>query len=232
MATVLLIAGCTVSVDFGDGPTENRDDMFKVGGSPTLEVDSFNGHIIVKTSSGSEIRVEAELRKADRIDYQVTQNGDTVKVEAKKKGTVIGTGPTANIDVTVPPSTVLDLETSNGKIEISGIEESGTLRTSNGKIHLTDVKGDFQARTSNGDINVDGLEGSARLDTSNGSIDFKGTLLSGGDNEMTTSNGRVTVVLEGEPSVHLDASTSNGTVTSERAILATETGKNRQATAQ
>jgi hypothetical protein len=215
LAAVALVVGCSVEVDFGDGLVENRDDTFRVGDSPKLEVDSFNGHIIVKQGSDREIRVEAELRKSDKIEYRVTQNGDTVEVEAKKKGTVIGTGPTANIEVTVPRTIVLDLETSNGKIEVGGIEGFGTLRTSNGKIVLEDVKGDFQADTSNGGVNVDGFEGSVRLDTSNGSIDFKGALLPGGGNEMTTSNGGITIALEGEPSVRLDASTSNGTIKSD-----------------
>jgi len=228
MASVLLFAGCSgVTIDVGDEPIETRDDSFQVGDSPKLVVDSFNGHIIVKTTSGSEVRVETELRKADRIDYRVTQDGDTVKVEAKQKGTVIGTSPAANIDVTVPASIILDFETSNGKIEVSGIEGPGTFRTSNGKIALGNVKGDFVARTSNGNIDVDGLEGSVRLDTSNGSIDFRGQLLPGSDNEMETSNGQVMVDLEGEPSVSLEATTSNGTVKSEFPILATETGKGR-----
>jgi len=226
LASVLLIAGCRVAVDVEDR-IERRDDTFQVGDSSKLEVDGFNGHITVRAGSDGEIRVEAELRKPDGIEYQVRQNGDTVKVEAKKKGRVIGTQPTVNIHVTVPSSTVLDLETSNGNIEARETKKSVSLRTTNGKIILEDVTGDFQARTTNGDINVDGLEGSARLNTSNGSVDFKGRLLPGGNNEITTSNGGVTITLEGEPSVRVEASTSNGTVKSELPILATETGKNR-----
>ena len=48
-------------------------------------------------------------------------------------------------------------------------------------------------------------------------------MMSGGVNEFRTSNGSITVNLGGEPSVNLDASTSNGTVSSKVPILATTT---------
>jgi DUF4097 and DUF4098 domain-containing protein YvlB len=182
---------------------------------------------VVNTGSDSTIRVQATLKKADKIEYSASQDGDTVSVEAKEKGkslSLFGQSPGADIDVTVPVQTIVELRTSNGSIEIYGIERSGTLRTSNGKIVMENVKGDFDADTSNGSITVNTMEGTVKLETSNGRINFTGELTPGGKNEMKSSNGSITVNLEGEPSVELDASTSNGDVTSKLPILATSTG--------
>ncbi len=229
----VLAAGCTnmeVNLDSDDDrPVETRDDSFVVGSSSRLVVNGFNGSIVVNAGPANTIRVQATLKKADKVDYQVTQDGDTVSVEAKQKGSTTGRSPGAEIEVTAPLSTRVELRTSNGMIELRGMEESGTLRTSNGKIVVENVRGSLDARTSNGAINVSALEGSVNLQTSNGPINFDGDLTPGGENEMEASNGSVNVVLRGTPSVRLDAATTNGTVTSKLPIMATATGDNHLA---
>ena len=239
LGVILLIAtGCgdieitwdsDESTSDSDEPVETRDNSFTVGPSPRINVISFNGRITVNPSSDNTVRVQAELRRADRIDYQVRQDGDTVSVEARQKGRTSGRSPGAHIDVMAPSSSSVELRTSNGTIELSGINKSGTLRTSNGTIIVENMKGDLDAGTSNGAIEVTGFVGSAILSTSNGAITFNGELVSRGRNEMETSNGSVDVTLQGTPSVRLDATTSNGNVTSKLPILTTSVGENHLA---
>lgn len=234
LAVGLLAAGCTF------GPTETRDDSFAVGGSVSLVVNSENGNIEVVTGSDNEVRVQATLRGANRIEYEAKQEGDTITVTAQRTRRVLfGFGSGTDIVVTVPSSTDVDLETSNGRIELQRINGSGSLRTSNGRIVLEDVTGDFVGDTSNGSITIDTMEGSARFHTSNGRVDlrevigevdvessngrisFSGEMTPGGRNRLITSNGNVSVELRGTPSVSLDASTSNGDVSSDLPILVT-----------
>jgi len=234
LAVGLLAAGCTF------GPTETRDDSFVVGGSVRLVVSSENGSIEVNAGSDSEVRVQATLRGANRIEYEVKQDGDTITVTAHRTRRVLfGFGSGTDVVVTVPTSAEVDLETSNGRIELGGIQGSGSLRTSNGRMLLEDVVGDFVGDTSNGSITIDTMEGSARIhtsngrvelrqvigeidvETSNGRISFSGEMTPGGRNRLITSNGNVTVELRGTPSVSLDASTSNGDVSSGLPILVT-----------
>jgi len=229
-STMLLLgAGCT-------GPTETREDTFHIGESPMLVVNTENGAIEVNVGPAGTIHVEATLRNAPRVEYQVDQDGDTVTVDAQVTEPLGNAG--ADITVTVPTNTEVDLVTSNGSIEVHGIEASGLLHTSNGKVVLDEVKGDFDATTSNGDIEVTIMEGIATLRTSNGSVtlvDVKGTfdaqtsngpiafsgeMTAGGENRLQTSSGRVTVQLQGTLSVELDASTTNGQVTCTLPILA------------
>src|SRR5918999_3547908 len=74
-----------------------------------------------------------------------------------------------------------------------------------GRISLENVKGEFEANTSNGDIG------------------FRGEMTAGGMNQLTTSNGSMEVTLLGEPSVKLDATTSNGEIICKLPIMEMET---------
>ena len=120
----------------------------------------------------------------------------------------------ADLVIAVPPNTVVDSRTGNGKIELFGVSGPSKLHTSNGTIELRDVSGEISASTSNGKITVAASRGVFDLKTSNGAITFDGDLYSGGDNRMETSNGSIDVDLGSAPSVKVDASTSNGSVAS------------------
>ena len=234
LAVGLIATGCSF------GPTETRDDSFTVGGSVRLVVDSENGSIEVVAGSDNDVHVQATLRGADRIEYEAMQDGDTITVTARRTRRVLfGFGSGADFVVTVPANAEVDLETSNGRIELRGTTGAGSLRTSNGRIVLEDVVGDFVGATSNGSITIDSMEGSARIHTSNGRVDlrevigevdvetsngrisFSGDMTPGGRNRLVTSNGNVNVELSGTPSISLDASTRNGDVNSELPILVT-----------
>jgi DUF4097 and DUF4098 domain-containing protein YvlB len=65
-------------------------------------------------------------------------------------------------------------------------------------------------------------KGEFNLKTSNGIVTFSGELTPGGSNRIVTTNGQVEVELAGTPSVHLDASTSNGKVDCALPITATK----------
>ena len=230
-ATFALVAACgNIGIDLdANHSAEIRDDSFSVGASTRLEIKSFNGRIAVNAGSDGIVRVLATIRRADRVEYTVSQDGDTVVVEAKRDGATFIRGPAVDIEITAPSKTILELQTSNGEIEVYGIEGTGILQTSNGRIVMKSVTGSFHAYTSNGAIEVSGLVGTVTLETSNGAIDFAGDLTGGGNNEIKTSNGGVTVRLLATPSVRLDATTSNGDVNSRLPLLTTGMGKHHLA---
>ena len=226
LALVVASAVLAGTACIGDGPftTETRDDSFTVDGSVVLVVSSENGRIEVVAGSDDEVRVQATLRGVERIDYDVTQDGNTITVKAKvQSGWNIGNRG-ADIVVTAPAGTDVDLRTSNGMVSVEGIEGSGRLATSNGRISLEDVKGDFEGTTSNGRVELQGVSGEFDVDTSNGDISFSGNFSQGSSNRLVTSNGDVDVELMGTPSLELDASTSNGDISCGFPITATVTG--------
>ena len=224
----------TVVLDEED-QASTHDDTFEVGDSPLLEVRSFNGPVRVSAGEPGSIRVRATLRDPQTVKYSAVQQGDTIKVEATPRGRssgflsgLFGQHWGADIEVTVPVATCVDLATSNGPIELRGTAADGTVKTSNSRIRVEKFKGDLKAQTSNGRITVEALEGSAELTTvngrvsidgghgrfdvttSNGRIGFQGSMEPGGRNRLITSNGRIEVVLDAEPSLKVEASTVNG----------------------
>ena len=239
--------GETLAEEIGDGvrkqvtvvldeeeQASTRDDTFEVGDSPRLDVRSFNGPVRVTAGEPGSISVRAKLKDPRAVEYSAVQQGDAIKVEATPRGRsggflsgLFGQQWGADIEVTVPVATSVDLATSNGPIELRGTAAGATVKTSNSRVQVDKFKGDLKAQTSNGRIAIEALEGSAKLTTSNGrvSIDdghgqfdvttsngrigFQGSMEPGGRSRLTTSNGRIEVVLDDEASLKVEASTVN-----------------------
>ena len=228
-ALFVILAACGDEVT---GTTKALDDSFVVGESPRIVVSNSNGRVFVSPGSDGTIRVQAALRKPDDVEYEAVQEGDTVSVEAKAIQTGFGifnfgNRPGAEIEITAPSDTRIELRTSNGSVEVRGMQRSGDLRTSNGSIRVEDVNGNFDISTSNGAVTITRATGTFDVETSNGRIVFDGELVPGGNNRMATSNGSVDITLRGTPSVKLDASTQNGSVATRLPILTTSTGDRR-----
>ena len=220
-----------------DGKRSMRDDTFTVGDKPRLEVRGFSGRVRVNSGSPGTIRVRAKLKDPRRIEYNAVQEGDRVKVEARpdRQSEGILPGPFGrhsgvNIEVVVPVATAVDLETSNGPVEVRGTEGGGTLMTTNGRIKVEGFKGELEATTSNGAVTLKTFSGSAVLATSNsriaiedgrgrfearttnGSVKFQGSMEPGSRNRLSTTNGNIKVALVPDPSLKLTAGTVNGRV--------------------
>ena len=232
MKLMILFAGLFVGLASAcGGSTEIRDDSFVVGDSPRVVVNGDNGRVIVNAGPDRTVRVMATLRNPDDIEYAITQTGDVISVTAKVDDGGFfnfGRDRSADIEITTPSNTRVELRTGNGQVEVYGMQRSGTVRTSNGKIVLDNVSGDFKIVTSNGGVTITQATGSFDVETSNGRIEFDGQLASGTSNKMKTSNGSVEIKLQGTPSLELDASTSNGSIDTEYPILTSSPGdKNR-----
>ncbi len=213
-----------------------RDETFTVGPLPKLIVRGFNGRVRVEEGVDGVIQMKAKLKRASRVVFDALQEGDTVTIEARSRSgglNLFGGSPGVEIIVKTPAATNIDLTTSNGPIELRGIEGSGPVRTSNGRILLENVKSRHDMRTSNGRVEVNGMEGDGdvkttngsiklidvrgvfQVSTTNGSIVFDGELPQGTASRLESSNGSIKVNLAGEPSLRIDALTSNGRVRSE-----------------
>jgi hypothetical protein len=97
---ILLLAttGCST------GPTETRENSFSVASSSRVLVNSVNGNIEVNAGLGNEVLVQATLRDAPRVKYELSQVGNTVTVDVQttKRWWFFGS---AGVDViiTAPP---------------------------------------------------------------------------------------------------------------------------------
>ena len=222
MRNGLLILGCIAfafAAACGGTPdsASKRDDIFSVGDSPKVVVSSGHGRISVRSGTENLVRVQAVLRKPDKINYVIEQSEDSITITAEAneepfKLFNFGGSPGADIEITAPAATRIELQTSNGGVEVHGITGSGTVQTSHGAVSMNGVIGDFVVFTSHGAVKIADAKGTFEIETSYGRIEFDGELAAGGHNRMETSNGGVEVKLRGVPSVKIDASTRNGTV--------------------
>ena len=111
--------------------------------------------------------------------------------------------------VKAPRGAALDLQASNGPIEIHDVAGRITARTKNGPISLKDCTGPLDADAVNGPISLERCSGTGEARAVNGPIDFSGDR---GTYRLDTQNGPISVALEGSrwEGGGLDAHAVNG----------------------
>jgi RNA polymerase sigma factor (sigma-70 family) len=223
---------------------EVLNESYKTGKAPSVSVDVFNGAIeivadaenAVKARVTKQVQDETEEKAKEglkQIDVKMTQDKEVIHITARHPQNKDWHGQaSASAEVHVPAGSVLDLHTSNGQVKITGGAGKVTVHTSNGAIKVKDNKGALHLTTSNGAIGVAGATGPIELETTNGPITlqaekavvkahgtngeiaFSGTLADGA-HLLTTNNGRILLTLPADARFKVDASTSNGSISSD-----------------
>ena len=136
----------------------------------------------------------------------------------------------------------VDVRTSGGDITLGKISGDIEAATSGGNVQLEEGAGVVKLGTSGGDVRVGRAVGQTDLNTSGGNIDIKSvenTLMAStsggdvsahlvgpfkGDCKLSTSGGRVRVIVDKTAAFNLDASTSGGDVDAEGLTITIERG--------
>ena len=176
-------------------------DMIQVGNLITLRYDAVAHPIDVRRFSGVDFQVE--VPETTHASVQ-TSNG--------------------RIEVTTLTG-VLDLLTSNGRVEVEDSLVEATARTSNGRICFAFVEGILDLETSNGAIELESVDGVVNAETSNGSITYAGYLLPDVDHSMVTTNGNIDLAIRSDASLIVNATTSNGQIVSTLPLIGDTAGK-------
>jgi hypothetical protein len=214
---LLLFLFGTVSMLACASSKDTRENTFSVGSNPAVEVEVGNGNVDLVLGTTGQIIVVAELQKPESVKYEVSQDGDSIMVDAKTRD-----GSKADVTVTVPTNTEFILSTGNGDVSVVGVQGSGILNSGDGLMKLERVTGDIIGNVGNGDITVSDVAGSFILNDGNGNIilsdakgsfilslgngdiTFQGELSPSGNSALSVGNGAVTVELTRSPSVALD----------------------------
>ena len=217
---------------------------FAAGGTFTLR--NVNGSVTLDAWDKNEVRVEADKEvKADndadakkvmdqvKIDVQSAAGG--LRVETKLPKHDDGflswlSGNHANVNVAyrvhLPRQAVIDAESVNGHIALTGTHGRAKLETTNGRIQVTGVNGSLDLETTNGRIAATGVTGTVKADTTNGGIDLQfATVPRQGDLDLSTTNGSVTVKLPRGAALSVDAAVANGRIHSDFQVAGGEAGK-------
>jgi RNA polymerase sigma factor (sigma-70 family) len=211
---------------------------FKTGRAPRLVLELFNGgiNLVADTEGRVDIRVtkqgsgeseEAAQAALKNIDVEMAQEGESIRITAKRLEEARRTNSGASAEVRVPSGAVVELHTSNGEVSLRGGSGKADVQTSNGRIEVKKRTGPSHLRTSNGPITVAGGTGAMDLKTSNGaitveadraeltahtsngSVHFQGTLARG-EHSLHTSNGNIDLTVPADAQFRFDAQTSQG----------------------
>jgi hypothetical protein len=195
-----------------------------------FEIDVFNGHVTVSTWSRAEYSIEMTVRArgvttavAERNLEDFSYSFDESRVQGQDRLVLRhGVSPTntnkysVSVEAFLPEGATidLDLETSNGFIQLSDVTGGNVeLRTSNGELNLDRLYAEtINGRTSNGRIMGEVEAPETTLRTSNGKIDLELPCTVSGDYVLETSNTAIDLLLSSSPGVgyRLDFSTSHG----------------------
>ncbi len=254
VAVIVALAACSAVQLFTSKRTDQQ--TYTVGATTNLVVQTFNGAInvtagpdatasVTVTSRGtgnSQAEADSDLAK---VAVSINQSGDTITVTAKRTDQPNATNSGADVTVSLPRASSLQLTTSNGRVEAVNVTGSITVRTSNGDVTTRQGSG-IDVQTSNGAVTAANPTGSLSLQTSNGSVDVLGATdvtatvqtsnghiafngsLAAAQQTFGTSNAGLTLQLPSAASFSIDAHTSNGTVRTDFPLTTTKDGLSGQ----
>lgn len=196
-----------------------RHHVLKITGKPKVVVTNIApGSVKVKSGSEGEVTVDLDLKVPEELDCNISQDGNAVTVNCRAKvgfwgwsSYIFGTGPRANILVSVPAEADLDLETRAGRVTVAGMSGTIVAESSAGTVNIQDCEGAVKARTRAGSIKLENVDGTISARSSAGSIKFSG-VLSEGESWFRTSVGSIDISLKGQPDLTVETSTSLGRI--------------------
>jgi len=229
-ATAFLCSGLPATTAAAAG--QHFEKHFAVNGRPVVVIHNVaNGRIEVKSWKNAEVDVLAD-QTSEKIGFDMEQAGDRIDVTANiLDSSAQPTELAANLQLTVPEETELQLKTETGLIYVEQVMGDMTLESVAGEIHLREVSGYIIVRTTEGSLvctqcagklDFKSISGGAQvlqpaltnvsLFTTSGNILFDGDFVRTGLYTMKSGKGLVEVRFSGNDSFDLKAQTAVGTV--------------------
>lgn len=209
----LLIGGCTSIAPLHK---ETRTRATAHSPSAPIRVVTTNGAVSLKSSDRDNIQVTANISattserlQSTKIVTEKTANG-VLSIWVQWPGDKALNREGCSFEILAPNAYGATIQTSNGRIVLSGLSGDAVLNTSNGEIKVHQHTGSVNAKTSNGAVTVEDISGDATLRTSNGkirAISIAGTV------SANTSNGAISIDMAPDSNGSLKARTSNGPIT-------------------
>ncbi|HEX8709618.1 MAG TPA: DUF4097 family beta strand repeat-containing protein [Pyrinomonadaceae bacterium] len=197
--------GETVIIDNdsnGQRLVEREVKSFAVGGSPRVNLQTFDGAITVHGWDKPEVQVTASKRAGTEqqmrgIKVNIEQSGSAINVTsafdqtfARRIGSVTFNNASVGFEVFVPRTATLRLQSGDGRLLLDGVNGSLDLHTGDGRIEVRDAGGQLIAKTGDGQILVDNFRGSVQTQTGDGRISLDGRFA-----QLTARTGSGTISL-------------------------------------
>jgi DUF4097 and DUF4098 domain-containing protein YvlB len=221
------------------GTGQSVEKQFKITGRPVVVIHNVaNGRIEVKSWKNSEVDVVG-TQSSNKVGFDIEQVGDRIDVTA----TVLDPAAQpleleANLQLTVPEETELQLKTETGLIYVEQVMGDMKLESYAGDVHLKEVSGYIIVKTTSGSLvctqcagklDFSSIGGNAQLlqpqlnnvnlMTTTGNILFDGDFVRTGLYSMKSGRGLVEVRFSSTDSFDLKAQTATGTVDNQAAAF-------------
>ncbi|MHB8071681.1 MAG: DUF4097 family beta strand repeat-containing protein [Candidatus Cryosericum sp.] len=220
LAAALVLPGCITISDgggFGVETTDTYDATFPATAGAHLDIRNRNGSISIVATDGDKVIIHAVKTtnygksEFDKVRIDVTE-GDpfTVATTVLREPARV----TISYELRVPRSMLVQkVATTNGYVDVSGVQGTMDLRTSNGSVTAENIDGTVRASTTNGSVTIRKATAVSGATTSNGSIQCEVAALDGTSVDVHTTNGNATVWVNPDLPATLEASTTNGNLT-------------------
>lgn len=178
-----------------------------------IKVDDSSVRVVTSDTNQVEFRVTSEgfaaIKIGGKLHIDSQQNGNEVDltVRVSPQLTILFNTKRLNTEVWMPKNADLQLETSDGRVELSNLNGTIMVRTSNGAVNASQLSGSIDINTKDGDITADALSGSFKLHSGDGKI--SGEALDG-KCDVSTRDGSIHVAGRFDS---LDLKSGNGPVT-------------------
>src|ERR1700675_1637015 len=233
--SILSVAGAVIFLCSGVPARAAGDHLekhFAGKGRPVVVIHNVaNGRIEVKSSKSPQVDISAS-QLSNKIGFQMEQVGDRIDVTANILDSAAQPLELeADLQLTVPEETELQLKTETGLIYVEQVMGDMTLESVKGDVHLKEVSGYIIIRTTEGSLvctqcagklDFSSIGGNAQilqpqlnnvnLMTTTGNILFDGDFVRTGLYSMKSGRGLVEVRFSSTDSFDLKAQTATGTV--------------------
>lgn len=178
-------------------------------GKTSISVDNTNGRInvsrskdtlgiiTIKAEKTAEVKYDRQNEPISSVSINIDSSGNDLKVETEitSEGGLFRShrGAKVNYDIEIPANLNVKVETVNGTITLSRIDNEIIAHTVNGSINVYSCPGELNLESVNGKVtcNVDSLTNGINVNVVNGTVKIGGLKNVNADVEASTVNGRV-----------------------------------------
>ncbi|HOY64792.1 MAG TPA: DUF4097 family beta strand repeat-containing protein [bacterium] len=207
-------------------------DRFTVpwSGDKSLRVSEGEGQIFVRASSAEAVTFRAaktafapDLAKArefaSRIKVFAQAPADSIVATSSVPSSagLVASGR-VDYDILAPSAISVDLATTSGAIDVSGLEGDAKVKTDSGKILLANIKGAALASSTSGNIDIKDCPKISLIRNGSGEVSFQASGMEN-DLDIETDSGDIKVKLKRSLKARIVANTVSGAVDTADAYL-------------
>lgn len=200
----------------GDDGRQLSLDVVRVNGREALVV-RYPDDRVVYPEMGRGSRTQLRIRSDGTFGGGVGRGGDQVEI----RGSGGGLEAWADLRISVPAGTDLEIYLAAGDTEAQGLEGEFLIDTGSGSVWARDVVGELNVDTGSGQVVVENVEGDLMVDTGSGQVEITGirgnevsvdtgsgsvraTRITAASLEVDTGSGQVTLAAVSAPDVYVD----------------------------